>query len=209
MIINWREEIIKLFPDTTERKIPEGSIICPVCNGLGLYTSENKKYISVCSTCYGKGCTELKVCKTCGVELSEKYYYTICEKCREEDRIQRELERYEKAEKIKIADYDGMLFSLNGENIIDVNDLLDELEALKEQNIKWMFGTKSEPLFSIDLQNIIADECEDGYEDMISFLDMKSEKLVEAQRLIHEWEIENEGNIKIYYPDYNKVILLD
>ena len=202
--ISWREEIIKLFPDTTERIKNDNEEWCPKCNGLGLI--RENKYIVGCTTCCGKGV--IKLCE-CGQKIDKPY--TICKSCRDKKEQEKEKERFEKAEKINYENYDGNF--LWNDRVLDKEALEDELYTIiygKKEPPIYVYATKEEKVFNfIDLVDIVADKCEDGYEDMDENFDYKDSDFLKAQELVDKWLNKHEENLYCYYEDYNKVITLD
>ena len=201
--IMWREEIIKLFPETTEKIKSEHDEWCLKCNGLGLIREND--YIVGCKACYGKGI--IKAC-ACGNKIDHKGY-SICKECRDKKDQEKAKERYNRAKKINYKDYRGKF--IDGDRVIDKDCFEDDLYASIENGEEyptWVWATKKEICFNtIDIQDIIIDHCEDGYEDIQTFLDLKSEKLEEAQKLINEWEEENKEQMYCYY-ETNEIVLL-
>lgn len=207
LIVDWREELFNLFPESTVRIKKDHDKWCPRCGGVGLVKMEN--YIMNCPECSGSGIEKEHLCK-CGNKI-DKYYYSICEECRAKAVEQKELQRFEKAEKINFKDYEGMF--LWNDQVLDkyeleesINDMLENKEELPT----FLYATTKELVFKgIDLKDVIYDYCEDGYEDMYSYMDLKSEKLKQAQDLLNEWVKDQYNNLYMYNEDYSRVVLLD
>lgn len=205
-IINWREELINLFPETTERKLLDNHKWCEKCNGLGLY--KEGKSLFACNYCKGTGQAELCQNK-CG---NEKHKYTnLCESCLnksdDEKRIKMELYLFNKAEKINYCDYDGNFFI---DDIVKDKDDFEEwmFERLLEEDLpKYVYGTKKEKIMGINFTQIIEDECENGYEEMGDRLNYDG--VEEIQTMIDKW-IENQGDANYcYWEDHKVIVLLD
>ena len=211
MIINWREELIKLFPETTDRIIPDNTRVCNKCNGLGLL--KENTYMVGCNKCYGKGYLET-ICPKCGKE--KESYRPQCNEClrreiEEKDNKKRQ-EAFDKAKKISINEYDGYLLSLTTEGrVVKSEDFYDDIYDMDLEDVPtWVFTTKPYKCFnSIDLIEIINDHCESGYEDMENYLDSNSPLLQQAQELIDKWELEQGDLLNCYEEDYNLVVMLD
>jgi len=203
-IISWREEIIKLFPDTTERIKNDNEEWCSKCNGLGLI--KENKYIVGCTTCYGRGV--IKKCE-CGQKIDKPY--TICKNCRDKKVEEKEIERFEKAEKVKYENYNDKY--LWNDKVLDKDEFEEELFEIindGEETPNYIYATKKEKVFDrISLTEIVADKCEDGYEEMDENFDYKDSDFIKAQELMNIWLDKHEENLYCYYEDYNKVILLD
>ncbi len=209
LTINWREELIKLFPETTQRIKGENDEWCSKCNGLGLINKGN--YIVGCSACNGRGI--IKACE-CG-ELIDKPYYNTCSSCYskklKEEQDQKDRERFEAATKIPFEDYDGLF--LWNDRAITEEELEEELYSLiydGEETPTYMWGTEKQKVFAdIDLVEVVTDKCEDGYEDMASYFDYKDEYFVKAQNLLDIWLSKHSSVTDIYYEDYKTAVLLD
>jgi len=193
LTINWREELIKLFPETTQRTKGENDEWCSVCNGIGLINKGN--YIVGCTACNGKGVK--KACE-CGQKIDRPYYDTC--------------ERFEAATKIPFEDYTG-LFLLNDDKVITGEDLEEELYSLiygGEEPPTYIWGTTKQKVFTdIDLAEVVANKCEEGYEDMESRFDYKDEGFIKAQELANLWLAKHDSATDIYYEDYKVAVLLD
>ncbi len=192
----------------------ENEILCPECKGLRfvLIESNNKSYIESCRHCYtGK----LFVCKHCN-----KGYKSRCE-CREATdernteyqikKAQKELEAYQKAEKIQYKDYKGKFIVEDSEYIKDCEDLEEWLyERISEGKDvpEYLWACESNRHFSIDLKDVISDKCEDGYEEMYNNLDTGSPLLSQAQELIEQWENEQGDSLCMYNETYKKAVVL-
>jgi len=206
--INWKEEFTKLFPETTVRELKPNHIWCDKCNGISFI--KNGNYISSCTKCHGEGQIELCT-EGCG-RLKYSYYYTVCKECKdkkqEEIEFRKEKEAFEKATKISFNDYDGMF--LDNERAIDKEEFEENLyyKILEDDNYPdYVYGTRKQHVINIDFKDIIYNACEDGYEDMDSFLDYKG--VDEIQNKIDEW-IDKQGDANyIYYEDYKTVVLLN
>lgn len=209
LTINWREELIKLFPETTQRTKGEQDEWCPKCNGIGLIRED--KHVVGCSACNGKGIK--KACK-CGQKIDRPYYDT-CDSCRsktwDEQQERKDRERFEAAVKIPFEDYTGLF--LWNERAITKEDLEEELYSLiygGEEAPTFIWGTKKQKVFTgISLAEVVTDKCEDGYEDMADYFDYKDEDFIKAQELLNAWLVKHDSVMDIYYEDFNTAVLLD
>lgn len=209
LTINWREELIKLFPETTQRTKGERDEWCPKCNGIGLIKED--RYVVGCSACDGKGIK--KACE-CGQKI-DKPYYDMCDSCRSkkwnEQQAQKDRELFEAATKVPFEDYTGLF--LWNDRAITREDLEEELYSLiygGEEPPSCIWGTTKQKVFShIDLVEVVANKCEDGYEDMETYFDYKDEGFIKAQELINSWLAKHDSATDIYYEDYKTAVLLD
>jgi hypothetical protein len=120
-------------------------------------------------------------------------------------------EIYDKAEKIKYDEYkDNDSRFLINDRVVESDDFEDWLyEQIVdgEDYPKWVWGVKKELAFNIDIQDIVYNACEDGYEDMSENLNFDTLKPIQEQ--IDKW-IEQQGDsIYNYYEDYSIVVELD
>ena len=209
LTINWREQIISLFPDATTRTKREHDEWCSVCNGLGLINQGN--CVVVCIACNGKG---FKGSCECGKKIGRSNYDT-CDDCREKERkekqFKREQELFQAATKISFKDYTG--FYLWNDRAINKDDLEEEIYSLiydGEEPPAYIWGTKKNKVFgNIDLAEVVTDKCEDGYEDMSTYFDFKDDGFVKAQELVNDWLLRHDSVTDIYYDDYKTVVILD
>lgn len=208
LTINWREEIINLFPKTTQRTKGEHDEWCPKCHGLGLVKHQGG--ISGCSACSGKGI--MKACQ-CGKKL-ESMYRERCDDCwskeRQEKMCQQDRARFEAATKVSYKDYDGLfLWDDIAINKDELGDILYWRLRDREEVPIFIWGTKKEKVFSeIDLYEIVSLKCEDGYEDMNSYFDFKDKDFTDAQLLIDKWLVKHDSVTDVYFEDYRTAVLL-
>jgi len=207
LTINWREEIIKLFPETTTRTKGENDEWCHVCKGLGLIARDS--HIVGCSVCNGTGIEKPRICE-CGRKI-EYPFKTMCEMCREEFYRKLREGRFEKANKIPFKDYKGMF--LWDDTVMTKEDLEEALYTAiydGEAPPNYIWGTKKEKLFtSIDLAEVIVNKCEDGYEDMETYFNYADTDFVKAQELLDAWIAKHNSILDMYYEDYTTAVLLD
>lgn len=213
----------ELFTELTSKliiKLEDNEILCPTCKGLRFtYRQQGENgYISNCTDCYNGKVYKCKYCgktnKTDRCECKEAYkerndIFNAKEQAKEK-------ELFEKAKKVKFADYEGK-FLLSGSDFVECSDsvyewLYDKVidEGITYEDLpKYLWSTKAESVFSLDIDDIIQNECESGYEDMYSCLDTNDENLTKAQEYLNKW-CENQGDsLNIYYEDYSIAVLLD
>lgn len=194
-------------------KLEANESICLSCKGLKfiLVESDNQAYIESCNHCYtGK----LYVCKFCASTYKSQ---CNCHESYEERRnkfnteqSKKESEAYNKADKISFKDYQGK-FLLSGDDYVKNKDDIEEWiyeRLIDNKDVPdYLWATKAEQVFNIDLLDIISDKCEDGYEDMYSRLDTNSKLLVQAQELISKWEDE-QGEMMHVYNENRKLAVI-
>ena len=126
-----------------------------------------------------------------------------------QDKIEKE--RFEKAKKISFDEYEG--FFLRGDRVINKEDLEDELCSMiydNENPPNYIFATIPQKIFTgIDLEEVMSDKCEDGYEDMCSYFNYQDEDFLKAQELLNKWLVKHDSILDIYYEDFNTVVLLN
>jgi hypothetical protein len=173
----------------------------------------DKGHIDTCRNCHtGK----LYVCKYCGKATDTDH--CDCKEASEErtnnwrlEQTQKDTEHYQKAEKINYKDYDGYYLTDGDERLKDQ----DDLEVWIEENLsdgedvpEYLWAVEENYRVSIDLQEVLSEKCEDGYEDMFSCLDTESSKLSQAQELINQWEKEQGDSLCIYSETYDKAVII-
>ena len=203
-LINWRESLIEIFPETTERVKSEKDEWCPTCNGVGLIKTGGS--IGGCYTCNGTGI--IKSCE-CGEKLERGY--TLCKTCRNKKSAKEKNERFQKANKIKFKDYNGLF--IWGDNVVDKDELIDIVcDQIFDygEAMKYVYATKKYKLFDdINLMDVINDKCEDGYEDMIESFNFNDVDFVLAQEHLNKYLKKYEDILDVYYEDYNNCVMLD
>jgi len=217
-----RKTTQELFSELMDRlmfDLKENEIVCPTCKGLRLtYRQEGDKgYIGNCTDCYNG---KLYICKHCG--KANKTDYCSCKDSQEErnrkfsqEQSKKERELFEKAKKIKFNDYKGY-FSIDEGFVKDSDSIYDWLyEQIKYENLtddelpKYLWAMQPEPVFSLDLKDIINDKCEEGYEDMYNCLNTDDDDLVKAQEYLDKWYQKQGDSVNVYYEDHKVAVLLD
>jgi len=200
-------------------KSEENEILCPTCNGLQFAYRQQKDngYIQGCTDCHN-GLNY--VCKHCG--KSNKTDHCECEKAEQERRsaynnieLEKNQKLFSKATKIKFNDYKGKFILENDDFIKDSDDVFQWLydkikyEGLSDEELpKFLWSTNPEPVFTLDVEDIILDKCEDGYDDMYSHLDTCDEDLLKAQEYLNKWYDKQGDMVNTYYEDYSIAVLL-
>jgi hypothetical protein len=208
----------ELYNQLQERiiiNLNDNEIICPECKALRfIFVERNGSgYIESCSNCYNG---KLYVCKHCG--KSNKTDHCQCKESNEErhndfriKQTQKELEAYQKAEKISYKDYNGYYILSEEEHLKEHDDLEEWIyEKLVDGEVvpEFLWAVEGFPHASIDLKDVISDKCEDGYEDMYSHLDTNSPLLVQAQELINQWEKEQGDRLCVFNETYEKAVII-
>ena len=201
-------------------KLEDNEIACPNCNGLQFTYTQNKNsgIIRNCTSCFGG---KLFTCKYCG--KNNKTDHCNCEKSEQErnnilnnKESERQLELFNKATKIKFDDYEGRFILESNDFVQDADGiyewLYDEIkyqEKTDEELPKFIWSTQAVPVFNLDLDEIILDKTEDGYDDMYDNLDMCDDNLIQAQEYLDKW-YKNQGDmVNTYEEDYSVAVLLD
>lgn len=192
-VINWREEIIRLFPDTTERLKADKDEWCPECKGIGFKREET--HIVGCVKCLGTG-----IIKTCECGRPKAFGYAICQSCKDRKRAEAEQEQFEKADKIPFDAYNGK-FVVN-EAVVDKEGfeewLFNELESNGESPDYWPVANSWQQISRLDLREIVYEQCEDGYDGMEDQLDFVDPGFIRAQELLDEWVKEQSEVLTVY-----------
>lgn len=215
-----RKSTQKLFNELTDRLViplEDNEIACPTCKGLRLIykqKDDNKGSIISCPDCYNG---KLYVCKYCG--KTNKTDCCDCKQAKEERddnfRIReadKELKLFKDAKKIKFDDYNGYFILEDDGHVQDADDvygwLYDKIK-FNEDVPEYLWATQSEPVFTMDLEDILYDKCEEGYEDMESHLDTNDKDFAAAQEHLDKWYKKQGDSVNIYYEDHNVAVLLD
>lgn len=218
-----RKTTQELFDEITDRLIlslKDNEIPCPTCRGLRFIYRQNGSHgcVEGCGDCYNG---KQYVCKYCG--KSNKTDYCECKDAEKERRIQENKERNEeeqkllkKAKKIKFEDYKGKFILDDSSFVTDADGVWEWLHekiqyegVTDEQLPKYLWGTCPEPVFDLNLCEIIEDKCENGYEDMYSYLNVDDEDLDKAQEHLDKWYEKQGDSVNIYYQDATIAVLLD
>lgn len=186
--------IPEVFAKPIEKEFDKEHVtVCWHCSGLGFMAESllTGKKIEYCNTCGGTGYTHYL--GECG-EMHETTG-TFCYKCFEKKEEENDKKAYEKAKKIKAKDYEGKVAGIHG-YVEDIDDYLEEYkENFEIDSPKWIFGVKMGYKIGFDLLSAIESEIHDnGYEDMVNDVDIDSDKLEQAQKLIDEWAEEEKSN---------------
>jgi hypothetical protein len=160
-------------------------------------------------------CRPLK-CDMCGND-TERYYFR-CRECRDKEDAQRERDRFEKAEKLKLTEWDGPVFSdsVAGSNdgfFTSISELLercaDEIEAGEDDsgmaNIPdYVWASKSNQFVNADLGDITERISCDAYKD---FNPADLHGLDDLKKALAAFNDANKHFVS-YEPDYTKAILI-
>jgi hypothetical protein len=209
------QELFNQLQDNLVLNLKDNEIACPECKGLRLiYTQEdNSGYLISCANC----CTgKLYVCKHCG--STNKTDYCNCEGASEErankwyfEQAQKDYENFQKAKKINYKDYNGYYLTDGDERLKDLDDLevWIEEQLMDGENVPdYLWAVEENYRVSIDLQEVMSEKCEDGYEDMFNCLDTEDILLSQAQNLINQWEKEQGDRLCVYNETYDKAVII-
>lgn len=189
----------------------DNAIICPTCNGLGLYEeiNDDSRYLVKCKCNDGV----MYKCNHCG-ELN-KYGHCNCEGARNERRLkEEEKEQKEKEEAIK----NGVIDIREYENMVVYNDDVydkDDLEYYVREHIlngydidRYVYGTdKEENYITCDLRDYFEEKFDgNGYEDMAEYFNFDDPLFKKAQDNIDSW-LENHKSLNtIYFQNRNIIV---
>lgn len=209
------QELFTQLQDRLVLDLKENEIACPKCKGLRMFYVQNgdKGYIETCRNCHtGK----LYVCKYCSKATNTDY--CDCKEASEErsnkwrsEQAQKDLENFQKAEKINYKDYTGYYLIDSDERLKTQEDLEEWIYGKLvdgEDVTEYLWAVEEDFRMSIDLHEIISDKCEYGYEDMYDFLNTNSPLLSQAQDLISKWEDEQGDNLCTYSTTCSKAVII-
>lgn len=200
------------FKSRIELKLEDNEVACPECNGsrISYRESGGVGYTGVCTKCYNgkvykcEYCGELNKTSSCKCdEFKKQAYIERQAKYAEEYRL-----AFEKAEKIDYKDYNGKFLINNYYVEEDIADWIYEKIQDDEDVPNYVWATKAEKVFSIDLDDIISDRSADGYDEMYYHLGTDSDKLAQAQKLIDEWEEDQGSNMMCYWEDKSRAVII-
>lgn len=209
------QELFTQLQDRLVLDLKENEIPCPKCKGLRMFYVQNgdEGHIDTCRNCHTG---RLYVCKHCG--KANNTDCCDCKKATEErntkwklEQTQKDTEHYQKAEKISYKDYDGYYLTDGDERLKDLDDLeewIKEKLTDGEDVPNYLWAVEENYRVSIDLQEVISEKCEDGYEDMFSCLDTENPLLIHAQNYINEWEKQQGESLCIYSETYDKAVII-
>jgi hypothetical protein len=208
----------ELYTQLQERivlDLKDNEIFCTECKGMRfVYVQQGDKgYIESCRHCYNG---KLYVCKFCG--KNNRTNSCDCRQAQDEShnafrlqQAQKDFTNYQKAEKINYKDYDGYYLLGNSERLQDLDYLYEwiKYKLINDEDVpEYVWAGEEDSRMSIDLQEIISDKCEDGYEDMNDYLKTDSTLLSQAQDLINQWEKEQGDNLCVFSETYSKAIVI-
>lgn len=157
-----------------------------------------------------EACCQPVKCSVCGA-ANVRQYHTKCDACTEADRSNRELERFEKAE--KLTTWDGPVYSDgHGSNDGYFSDLAefedwiaDGTDAYDEPVIRpaYVWACTSIPFCVLDIDHIIENACQEAFEDWSGHTDGYDE-LEAAIKIFNE---ANKGLIS-WQVDYKRAVII-
>jgi hypothetical protein len=234
-----REMVKTVFVDVNilmsrklQKDLKDNEVLCPVCGGLGLVKRTQDygirgvnhasgkmfpfKYENMqeCHNCYNGIVT---ICKYCGQPNRDKnniHAETNCQckgasDARKAERVQKELETWQKAEKVPysealkrfemlyIESYDRYIMADELEGWIEDNEISD-IENLR------IYGTQTTDI-SFDAGNLIESAVEDLHEDAGDNISGSDEK--ELQEMLDKW-CEKISGTKTCWPDWKVGVLV-
>lgn len=118
-------------------------------------------------------CTHDRHCEDCGALLKPEYYYAVCDSCRAKREVNRESERFAKARKLTVAEYEkefpGHMYT-DGDEVYacEADYVADEIADRTDKYPTYVWGTKREEIKlnadSIILMLVEHDNAYEGYE---------------------------------------------
>ena len=109
-------------------------------------------------------------------------------------------------EKIKVKSYVGKV--IFNEQVYDVDDFEEVYrDEFDEDSPKEVYGAKKAYTINLDLEDELYNRaCYNGYEEMEEMLDLSSELLKEAQRLVDKWVEEQGESASSWEEDKNIIV---
>lgn len=203
--INWRDEIIALFPEYTERKKEDKEQWCATCGGLGLKRAAD--YIIGCHTCSGTGKVKSDNCEC---DQPKEKGWAKCKECRIKADIAKERLLFEKATKIRYADYEGHF--MDKETVMDKDELaeiiMQRLFDGEDAPDYWWAAETQPQIVRLDLSDTIYELCEGSYEGIMDNLDLGAPEIIEAQKLLDKWLVDNKSALTVYWESTTTAVLI-
>jgi len=203
------------------KDLKENEVICEHCHGTGLEIADNvygihgdtthagirfpykHQSLTSCSHCFNG---VLRKCPGCGSLMDRRAYECGCgyqEKKRRVEREKKDIETWEKAEKIPRKEAFEKFNCLYMDNldryIFDEDDLEIAIEDCEECEIDLsklrIYGTR-EAKISLDADSIAESACDELHEDAYEYCDIKG-----LQEILDKW-CKEQTDTATYYPDY-------
>jgi hypothetical protein len=148
--------------------------------------------------------------RMCGCGSPVQKGWTICQACVKKKDEDKENARFQKAEKLAIADYDGPVYWGDGPDgsmgegyYSDIDDLLDRCEEEGIDLPLFVWTSKKVP-FRIDADHAIENALSDHHEG--AYDKITPAALGQLQDLLDEWC--GKQNIESWEPDFSRAVVL-
>lgn len=227
-------DIELLMPKQLEKDLMEHQQICKTCNGLGIIIRDNKyglkeepwirefpyknQSLFPCPDCYNG---VQPVCKYCGAPGSRRYVRAEANcRCqgatnaRNEKRLKKDTETWEKAEKISIKqaiEQFSLVYIDGPDEYISPENLIERLAELKEDDpetsIPYIWGTDTTTLSLPAAGDLVSNACEELYEGAEA--NIAEDKINRLQEFLDQWVAEVKSGTTTYWPDYKIAIIVE
>ena len=139
----------------------------------------------------------------CGNPLG-KYYRLLCDECEGKKAKERESVRFEKAQKIEIADYDGPV--VHGDEFYsDIDSFLDHCENEGLELPKYVWATTPEK-FELNADDIVERELEKQSMHEDAWDSIPDKAMVSLRAFLEAWT--KEISLDTYFEDQSRAVLL-
>lgn len=160
---------------------------------------------------WAEQCCKPEKCEKCGKEIPYKTMWSLCDACRKEKEIEDEQQRFYKAQKYTLANCPKEKCQMMYSDVYTYNEgFFSDIEELKGfcswKGIKlpdYVYCTR-EQKFSIDVDAMLENSCEELHEDAYENLD----GVEELRSYIEDW-CKKQSGATTFYRDQNAVILLE
>jgi hypothetical protein len=176
---------------------------CPICkifHGATIYACRWEEAV-IASREAAERCCNRK-CEDCEKRVERKHY-VVCNDCGRKRDALREQERFDKAQKIPISNYDGWL-CWRGEQFADEGALADHCTENDLEWPKWVWACKKIE-FKIDVDTILEHALQDHYEDARDSIPQAAEDKLQA--ILDEW-CAGQG-IESWQEDNSRAVILE
>ena len=156
----------------------------------------------------GHYCTHDQHCEDCGVLLKPEHYYTVCDSCRAKRESKKEAERFAKARKLTVAEYEkefpGCLYSDGDDKYAyEADSVADEIAERTDKYPIYVWGTKQEEI-NLNADSIIQmlEEHDNAYEDY----EVSKDAIEEIREFVEQFNEEHADHS--FFTNYNVAVLM-
>lgn len=182
---------------------------------LVLKDGDQSKVVAVaCGKCHlvardksmAERCCMPLTCDMCGTETKERGWIR-CAECRAKVRAEKDRERYKKATKVALADYDfdhvcvdGEEYTRSVETVLDNNN---DCGPEGDEYVAWAWSCRRDPWPKLHADDIVEQMCVDMWEEAHEHLDADA-----LQEMLDVW-LEAQRDSGCHISDESRVVIFD